>query len=192
MVSQQQHEPTSQERTVWTLDTAHSSIEFTVKHMMFTTVRGRFADANATITLDEKDPKGASVEAEVSAASIDTRAQQRDEHLRGPDFFDVEKHPSLIFKSKRIEGQAKIPGDRFQIVGDLTIRDATREVTLDVTFEGQGKNPWGKEVIGFAAETRIDRRDFGLTWNQALEAGGVLVSNEVKIHLSIQAGRADG
>lgn len=172
--------------SVWTLDPAHTQIEFSVKHMMFTTVRGIFSEATGTIELNETDPSQSRVEVVLQAASLDTRVEARDQHLRSADFFDVEGHPTLTFRSKQVQGSPTQPGDSFRLVGDLTIRGETREVVLEGEYEGRGRDPWGNEKIGFTASTKIDRRDFGLTWNQALEAGGVLVSNDVKIELAVQ------
>jgi polyisoprenoid-binding protein YceI len=173
--------------TTWNIEPNHSLVEFSAKHMMITTVKGRFGKAAGTITIDERNPDRSTVEAEVETASIDTRADQRDQHLRSPDFLDVENYPSITFRSRRVEGTSRNPGDEFRVTGDLTIRGTTREVTLDAVYEGLGKDPWGGERISFSAKTTIDRRDFGLTWNQALEAGGVLVGNEIKISLEVQA-----
>src|SRR5215216_7676496 len=175
--------------STWTIDPAHSLIEFSAKHMMITTVKGRFADVTGTITVDEENPERSHVEVEFKAASIDTRAEQRDQHLRSPDFLDVENYPQITFLSRRVEGSSKNPGDEFRVIGDLTIRGTTREVTLHAVYEGIGKDPWGGERVSFSATTKIDRRDFGLTWNQALEAGGVLVGNEIKISIEVQAVR---
>jgi polyisoprenoid-binding protein YceI len=176
--------------TTWTIDAAHSAAEFSAKHMMITTVRGRIADVRGTITLDETAPGRSAVDVELAAASIDTRSEQRDGHLRSPDFLDVERYPTITFRSRRVDGARAREGTTFAIVGDLTIRGVTREVTLDATYEGRGRDPWGGERVSFSAETKIDRRDFGLTWNAALETGGVLVSNEIKIHIEAQAVRA--
>lgn len=177
----------TQMQTTWNIDAAHTDIGFSVKHLMISTVRGRFGDVRGTITLNGTDLTRASVEAEIATASIDTRTEQRDAHLRSADFFEVEKYPAITFRSRRIE---RIKGDRYRIVGDLTIRDITREVVLEGTDEGRGKDPWGGDRLAFSATTTIDRRDFGLTWNQALETGGVLVSNEIKITLDVQAVKA--
>lgn len=174
-------------RTKWVLDPAHTAVELSVKHMMFTKVRGRFDDVEGTLEIDEENPNRSSVHVEMGAASIDTGVGDRDKHLRSADFLDVEKHPTLIFDSKRVEGAVDVGGDRFRVVGDLTIRGTTREVTLDVEYEGRGQDPWGNERAGFEATTKIDRRDWGLTWNQALETGGILVGNEVAIELGVQA-----
>jgi polyisoprenoid-binding protein YceI len=177
--------------STFAIDPTHSVVEFSVKHMMISTVRGRFGDVTGTIVLDAAQPGRSTAEASIATASIDTRADQRDAHLRSPDFFDVDRFPAIAFRSRRVEGAAAAEGDRFRLVGDLTIRDVTREVTLDVTFEGTGRDPWGGERASFSAETKLDRRDFGLTWNQTLETGGVLVSNEIRVHLDIQAVRQD-
>jgi polyisoprenoid-binding protein YceI len=165
-------------------------VEFSAKHMMITTVRGQFGTVEGTITVNEANPLESKVEVEIDATAIDTRAEQRDTHLRSADFLDVENHPKLTFRSKRIEGGWKEAGDRFKLVGDLTIRGTTREVTLDVTYEGAGKDPWGGQRVSFSADTKIDRRDYGLVWNVGLEAGGVLVSHDIKIHIEAQAVKA--
>ncbi|MGD8321912.1 MAG: YceI family protein [Gemmatimonadota bacterium] len=173
--------------TTWKLDPAHTQVEFAVKHMMFTTVRGRFGDVEGSVRLDLDNPQASSVEVEIGAASIDTGVEDRDAHLRSGDFLNVEEHPHLTFMSTRVEGAPSEAGDTFKVVGDLTIRGTTREVVLDAEFEGTGADPWGGTRAGFTAKTKIDRRDFGLTWNQALETGGVLVGQEVKIELQVQA-----
>lgn len=175
------------DRTTWQIDPAHSSVEFAVKHMMFTTVRGRFKDVKGTIEADEQNPDRSSVNVEIAAASIDTGADDRDTHLRSADFLDVENHPTLTFRSKRTEGAAAKEGDRFKIVGDLTIRGQSIEVTLDCEFEGTGTDPWGGTRAGARARATIDRRDWGLKWNQALETGGILVANEVRLEIEVQA-----
>lgn len=182
---------TEQGTSTWELDPAHSQAEFVVKHMMITKVRGRFATVNGVVELDEGDPTASRVEVEIDAASIDTREEDRDTHLRSADFLDVENYPTLTFRSKRVEGLELEPGTDFRVVGDLTIRGTTKEVTLDAVFEGQGTDPWGGDRLGFSADTKIDRREYGLEWNQALEAGGILVGNDVKIHLEAQAVRTD-
>lgn len=174
-------------KTTWQLDPAHTNTEFTAKHMMFTTVRGHFKELNGVIEVDEDNPERSSVRVEIDAASIDTGVSDRDNHLRSADFLDVESHPKVVFESKRVDGSPMKPGDKFKVIGDLTIRGTTREVTLDAAFEGRGPDPWGGERAGFSASTKIDRREWGLTWNKALETGGVLVGNEVKIELDVQA-----
>ncbi len=178
------------ETTTWTIDPAHTAIEFAVKHMMFTTVRGRFKDVKGTIEVDEQNPDRSVVNVEIAAASIDTGAADRDAHLRSADFLDVENHPTLTFRSKRVEGAMKKEGDKFRVIGDLTIRGTTMEVTLEATYEGTGKDPWGGTRAGAEATTTIDRREWGLKWNQALETGGILVANEVRIEIEVQAVKA--
>jgi polyisoprenoid-binding protein YceI len=173
--------------TTWNLDPAHTLVEFSAKHMMITAVKGRFADVRGTLTLNEERPEASSVAVEMAAASLDTRTEQRDQHLRSADFLDAENYPLISFRSRRIEGLRLDEGAEFRLVGDLTIRDGTREVALVATYEGRGRDPWGGERVSFSATTKIDRRDFGLTWNAALESGGVLVSNEIKIHIEAQA-----
>ena len=169
--------------TAWTVDAAHSEVGFAVKHLMISTVRGRFGAVSGTVTFPEGDYADAQADVTIDAASIDTREEKRDAHLRSADFFDVEKFPALTFKSRRVQA---IKGDTFQLVGDLTIKDITREVVLDVEVEGFQKDPWGNEKAGFSASTRVNRKDFGLTWNAALETGGVLVSDDIKISLDVQ------
>lgn len=173
--------------TVWQLDPAHTTIEFAVKHMMFTTVRGRFKSFSGTVHVDEQNPNRSKVEVEIDAASIDTGVADRDAHLRSADFLEVEKHPKIVFRSNRAEGAHKNSGDRFKLAGELEIRGTRMPVTLDAVFEGLGKDPWGKQRAGFSARTEIDRREWGLQWNQALEAGGVLVGHSVKIEIEAQA-----
>ena len=176
---------TATEVTTWSIDPAHSEVGFAVKHLMISTVKGHFADVQGTITVDETDPSQSSAEVIIDASSIDTRAPDRDKHLRSADFFQVEKWPNIAFRSRKIEGATFKENQRFRVIGDLTIRDVTKEVVLDATLEGRSHG-MGKERAAFTATTKIDRRDFGLEWNQALEAGGVLVSNEVKISLAVQ------
>lgn len=174
------------EPTTWQLDPAHSSVEFLVKHMMMTTVRGRFKSFRATLTTDEAHPDRSSVEVEIDTASLDTGVADRDAHLRSADFFEVERYPTITFRSRRVEGAAERAGDRFRVVGDLRIRDTTLEVVLDCEFQGRGQDPWGKERAGFTARAEIDRREWGLKWNQAIEAGGILVANKVRIEVEAE------
>lgn len=175
--------PVTGARTAWKLDPAHTLVEFSAKHMMITTVKGRIVDVEGTIFTDETDPKNSSVEVILKGATIDTRNDQRDQHLRSGDFLNVEKFPEITFRSTRVAGDKQ----SFKLTGDLTIRDVTREVTLDVEFEGRNKDPWGGERVGFSATGKIDRRDFGLIWNLALETGGVLVGNDIKVNVEAQA-----
>ncbi|MDQ6670494.1 MAG: YceI family protein [Chloroflexota bacterium] len=170
------------------IDPSHTLLELSAKHMMFTTVKGRFTGVTGTIVEAPHDRAGASsVDVEIDASSLSTGDDKRDAHLRSPDFLDVEKYPRISFKSTRFEGS----GDKYKVIGDLTVHGTTREVTLDTTVNGTAKNPFGKEIIGFSAETEINRKDFGLNWNVALEAGGVLVSDKVKVVIEIQAVRED-
>ncbi len=180
-------ETQTQQKTRWNIDSSHSQAEFTVKHMMITKVRGRFADVEGAIHLDAENPENSRVKVEIDAASIDTREEDRDAHLRSEDFLNAEEFPKLTFESKRVGGLELEDGARFKVLGDLTIRGTTKEVELAAVFEGRGQDPWGNQRVAFSADTTIDRRDFGLTWNQALETGGVLVGHEVKIHLEAQA-----
>lgn len=174
-------------KTTWTLDPDHTQVELAVKHMMFTTVRGQFRGVNGTIQVDEEDPSASSVAVEIDAATIDTGVEQRDDHLRSGDFLHVEEHPTITFRSKRVEGASFEPGDEFRVVGDLTIRGTTKEIELDAVYEGTGQDPWGGQRAGFTARTTIDRREWGLEWNQTLETGGVLVGHDVDIELRVQA-----
>jgi polyisoprenoid-binding protein YceI len=171
----------------WNIDPAHTGINFSVRHMVVSKVRGRFAKYSGTIKLDDADFTRSSVEVSIDASSIDTGVADRDTHLRSPDFFDIEKFPELTFHSKRIE---QVADAQYRVVGDLTIRGVKREVVLDVEYGGRGKDPWGNERVGFVAKTSIDRKDFGLTWNQVLETGGILVGDRVEIELDVQAVRA--
>lgn len=172
--------------STWTIDPAHSTVGFAVKHMMFTTVRGLFKDVKGHVSVDPQDPGRSAVNVEISAASMDTGVGDRDAHLRSADFLDAEKHPFLTFRSKRVEGAFVREGDTFTIVGDLTIRGTTKEVSLEAVYEGTGRDPWGGTRAGARATTKIDRREWGLTWNQALEAGGILVAHEVRIEIELQ------
>ena len=171
----------------WQLDPTHSSVEFSVKHMMMTTVRGRFKEVKATLRGDREHPESAGVEATMTTASIDTGVTDRDAHLRGPDFFDAEHFPEITFRSTRIEGTPpKQEGDRFQLRGELTIRDSAMDIVLDCEYQGRGTDPWGKTRAGFSFRTEIDRREWGLKWNQAIETGGVLVANRVRVEGEVQ------
>ena len=172
--------------TTWQLDPTHSSVEFAVKHMMMTTVRGRFKDLTATLRGDRDHPEDAGVEATIKAASIDTGVADRDTHLRGADFFDAERFPDIMFRSTKLENPPKEDGDKFRVMGELVIRDTTMEVVLDCEYMGRGTDPWGKTRAGFSFQTEIDRREWGLKWNQAIETGGVLVANKVRIEGEVQ------
>ena len=170
-------------RTTWELDPSHLEIGFAVRHLMIATVRGRFSAASGTVTTDGDDFASADVNVTIPVASLDTREAKRDAHLRSADFFDAERYPTISFKSRRVTSTGK---HGYQLVGDLTIRDVTREVTLDVTTQGFVKDPWGNEKAGFSAHGVINRQDFGLTWNVALETGGVLVGDEVKLSFEFE------
>ncbi len=173
--------------TRWSIDPAHSGLNFSVRRMVVSKVRGRFAKFSGALSVDEEDVTRSVVEATIDAGSIDTGTPERDAHLRSPDFFDVEKFPELRFRSTRIE---KLGDDRYRVIGELTIRDVAREVSLDVESGGRAKDPWGNERVGFVAKAALDRKDFGLGWNQVLEAGGVLVGDRVDIELDVQGVRA--
>ena len=170
-------------RTTWAIDPVHTSVEFAVRHLMITTVKGRFADVQGTVVLDEVAPSASSADITVQVSSIDTREPQRDAHLRSADFFEVERFPTLTFRSTAVRDWKT---DGFTLIGDLTIHGVTREVALDVTNEGRTRDPWGGERTGFTATTKIKRSEFGLTWNQLLETGGLAVSDDVKISLDVQ------
>jgi polyisoprenoid-binding protein YceI len=167
----------------WKIDPAHSEINFTVRHMMISNVRGRFECFEGTVDFDEKNPTNSSVEVKIEAASINTREPQRDAHLRSPDFLDAEKYPYLIFKSKKIE---VLDSNHGRIIGDLTIRDVTNEVALEVEYNGTVKSPFGSTSAGFSASTSINRKDWGLQWNVPLEAGGWLVGETVQINIDLE------
>ncbi len=171
-------------QSAWDIDTVHSSVGFTVRHLVISKVHGRFARWSGSLVLDDARPENSRVEARIEAASIDTHEPQRDAHLRSSDFFDTDKHPAIEFRSSRIE---QAGGQRYQVAGDLTIAGVSRPVRLEVEALGRAKDPWGGERAGFSARTTIDRRDFGLIWNQALEAGGVVVGEKVEIGIEIEA-----
>ena len=173
--------------STWSIDPAHSIAEFAVKHMMVSTVKGRFGTLEGAIEVDETDPLSASVRASIDVASITTNEPQRDAHLRSDDFFNAEKFPQITFASKRVE---RVDAENYRVVGDLTIRDVTKEVVLDTEFEGQVRDPYGNQRSGFTATTQINRSDFGVSFNGLLETGGVIVSDKVKITLHIEAVRA--
>ncbi len=169
----------------YTIDTAHSMAEFSVRHMMISTMRGVFDDLTGTLEFDKENPAASSIEAVIKTATVNTRMTDRDNHLRGADFFDAETYPEMTFKSTKVE----VTGDNTgKVTGDLTIRDTTKEVTFDVTYFGEMPNtPFGDERVGFTGTVVINREDWGLNWNQALEAGGWLVSKEVTINIELQA-----
>ncbi|MEX0750958.1 MAG: YceI family protein [Dehalococcoidia bacterium] len=174
--------------STWSIDPAHSSAEFAVKHMMVTTVKGRFNIAEGTLRIDEGDPSRSSVRAAIDVASVDTGVADRDAHLRSDDFFNAEQYPRFTFETTRLE---RVDDERWRMTGDLTMRDVTRPVALDVEFEGRGIDAYGKDRAGFVATAKINRKDFGVSWNGAIETGGVVVSDSVKITLNIAAIRQD-
>jgi polyisoprenoid-binding protein YceI len=169
--------------TTWVIDASHSHVQFTARHMMISKTRGRFHTFTGTVQFDEQNPANSSVQVEIDAASIDTRDEKRDGHLTSPDFLDVANYPTLSFVSKRVEVVDERHG---KIYGDLTIRGVTREVVLDTEYNGQALSPWGTTSAGFTATTKINRKDWGLNWNVALETGGVLVGEEITIEIELE------
>jgi polyisoprenoid-binding protein YceI len=167
----------------WKIDESHTTVGFSVSHI-FTSVQGRFDRFSGTIEYDSAKPSAAVVRATVEAASINTNNAKRDKHLRSDDFFDVEKHPALTFES--IGGVTEMQDGGGKLAGKLTIRGVTKSVVFDVAFRGQGKDPWGNVRAGFAATLKINRKDYGLNWNQVLETGGVLVGEEIEIRIDAE------
>lgn len=167
----------------WAIDTAHSSVEFVVRHLMMAKVRGNFGDFSGSIDIGDS-PETSSVRVEIQVASVSTRDAQRDGHLMSPDFFDAEQYPTITFRSTAVRGRG---GDRYAVDGDLTVHGVTKPVTLDLTYHGTARDPWGNDKAVFSAEAEVDREEWGLTWNQALEAGGVLVGKKAKIEIEIEA-----
>jgi polyisoprenoid-binding protein YceI len=174
--------------TTWNIDPAHTQAEFSVKHLMIATVRGHFGNVTGTVTIQNDDATTAKIDVSIDAKSIDTRDEKRDAHLRSPDFFNVDKYPTITFKSTKVERG----GDGFRVTGDLTISGVTRPVTLDVEDQGRARDPWGNEKAAFSATTKVKRSEFGLTWNVALEAGGVLVGDDIKISIDAQLAKQQG
>ena len=172
----------------WNIDTVHSGINFSVRHMVVSKVRGRFAKFSGELAIDDDDLTRSSVNVTIDAASIDTGNAQRDGHLRSADFFDAEAFPELRFRSTGIE---KRGDDRYAVVGQLTIRDVTREVSLDVEYGGRARDPWGNERLGLEGKATVNRKDWGVNWNAALEAGGVLVSEKVTLEFDVSAIRTE-
>ncbi len=184
MDNQTQQSQAPSTATRWNIDPAHSEVGFAAKHMMISTVRGRFSEISGYIEFDENAPKDSKIDVEVGVASVDTRQEPRDNHLRSADFFDAENHPVMKFVSTKVD---HVKGNEYKITGDLTIRDTTKPVTLDATFEGVHPDPWGGTRAGFTGTTKINRHDFGLNWNATIEAGGVVVGPEIKIQLEVEA-----
>ncbi len=177
-------EPTVQNAVqTWNLDPSHSNIEFAVKHLMISTVKGRFGDVTGVLRGDLDKPSQFELNVDVDVASIDSRQAQRDGHLRSPDFFNTAEFPTIKFVGKRVKGDVR---DEFTLLGDLTIRNVTCEIELQVTNEGSARDPWGGSRVGFSAKGKIDRRDYGLTYNQALETGGLVVGDEVKLAIDVE------
>lgn len=167
----------------WPIDPTHSSVEFAVRHMMVATVKGTFRSLSGAVELDEADWQKSRITAEIDTASIDTGVADRDNHLRSADFFDAAKHPKITFHSTAIEPDG---GESGKVHGEVTIHGITRPVALDVTYLGEIKDPWGNRRRGYAAETTLNRKDFGMTWNQVLDTGGVLVGDRIKVALNIE------
>ena len=172
----------------WQIDNAHSHIDFKVRHMMISTVRGEFKEFEGSIDFNEDDPEQTKVDVAVDAASIDTREEDRDNHLRSPDFLNAERYPEITFRSKRVE---LIDDDSARLIGDLTIRGETHEVELDVEYQGMAQSPWGSMSAGFSATTSLDRKDWGLTWNKALETGGFLVGDKLDVEIEVELIKQD-
>ncbi|HEX7975176.1 MAG TPA: YceI family protein [Anaerolineales bacterium] len=167
----------------WNIDNAHSLVSFTVRHMMITNVRGRFDKLSGTVNFDEQDPTRSSVDVQIDASSVNTNDDKRDEHLKSPDFFDVQKYPAITFKSTKVETRDQANG---KLYGDLTIHGVTKPVVLNVEYVGQSKSPWGTTSAGFSARTKINRKDYGLEWNVALETGGMLVGEDITIDIEVE------
>lgn len=167
----------------WQIDPAHSQLEFSVRHMMISKVRGRFDAFDGTVNFDEANPSNTSVNVTIDTSSINTRNADRDAHLKSADFLNADDYPTITFVSKRVEQHDANSG---QLIGDLTIRGVTKEVTLNVEYAGKAQSPWGTISAGFSAATKINRTDFGLTWNAALETGGVLVGEQISIEIELE------
>jgi polyisoprenoid-binding protein YceI len=167
----------------WQIDSSHSHINFTARHMMISKVRGSFENFSGTVNFDEENPANTTVNVEVDLTSINTRDDQRDGHLKSPDFFDTEKYPTMKFVSTRVE---QINENNGRLYGQLTIKDITKEVVLDVVYAGIAKSPWGTESAGFSASGSLNRKEWGLNWNQALETGGVLVGDKINIEIELE------
>ena len=172
----------------WTVDASHTGVGFSVKHMMVSKVRGRFTGVEGTIEGNPEDLTGANINFTIDASTIHTNSEDRDNHLRSADFFDTETFPTITFVSTDI---VKKGDNEYDVTGDMTVKDVTKKITFEAEYEGTGKNPWGVDVAGFEVEGKISRKEFGLTWNQALEAGGVLVGDDIKITIDLQANPAE-
>jgi len=168
----------------WTIDKTHSIVEFAVKHLVVTTVKGQFREFAGSIHIDEANPENSSVTASIDVASIDTNVPDRDAHLRSDDFFNAEQFPKITFKSTRVE---RVSGERAKVHGDLTIRDVTKPVVLETDYDGQVDDPWGNRRAAFTATTQISRKEFNVRWNQVIETGGAVVGDNIKITLHLEA-----
>jgi polyisoprenoid-binding protein YceI len=166
----------------WNIDVIHSTVGFTVRHLMVSKVHGQFTKWNGTFAFDESNPSASHVETQIEVASVDTRDAQRDGHLRTGDFFDAEKFPHITFKSTSVSGEK----NQFKVTGDLTLRGVTKSVVLDVEYGGRAKDPQGRERVGFSGHTSVNRKDFGVAFNMVLEAGGVAISEKVDIQLEVE------
>jgi polyisoprenoid-binding protein YceI len=176
--------PTTGSKTVWAIDPAHTDVEFAVRHMMLSNVKGHFSGLSGAIQFDENDLTNSSVEVEIDASTVNTREPNRDAHLKSADFFEVEKYPTITFKSTGIK---KVNDKTYEVTGDLTIRDVTRPVVLETAYNGRNTSPWGTQVLSVSAETVINRKDYGLTYNVALETGGFVVGDKIKISIEVEA-----
>ena len=167
----------------WQIDSSHSHVNFTARHMMISKVRGNFESFSGTVNFDEENPANTTVNIEVDLTSVNTRDEQRDGHLKSPDFFDVENYPTMTFVSTRVE---QIDAQNGRLFGQLTIKDVTKEIVLDVEYAGTAKSPWGTVSAGFSASGSLNRKEWGLNWNQALETGGVLVGDKINIEIELE------
>lgn len=167
----------------WQIDSAHSQIHFTVRHMMISKVRGQFESFSGEVNYDEENPTRTTVDIQIDAASLNTKEAQRDGHLKSPDFLDVANYPVVRFQSTKVE---QTSADSGKLYGNLTIRDVTKPVVLDVEYAGQAQSPWGNISAGFSGSTAINRKEWGLNWNQALETGGVLVGDKIQIEIELE------
>jgi len=172
--------------TKWTVDASHTNVSFSVKHMMVSKVKGSFGVVEGALEGNPEDLTGANIDFKIDASSINTNSADRDNHLRSGDFFDTETYPSITFVSTDIVKK----GSKYDVTGDMTIKDVTKKITFEASYEGTGKNPWGIDVAAFEVDGKISRKEFGLTWNQTLEAGGVLVGDDIKISIDLQVNPA--
>lgn len=170
----------------WAIDTAHSSVDFVVRHMVVSKTRGTFTDWSGMIEVDRANPSASSVTASIAIASVDTRDKKRDDHLRSAEFFDAAMFPTITFQSRRVT----IKGENLEVVGELTMHGQTRQVTLEVEYNGLNQDPWGNARVHYSAKTSFSRKDFDIGWNKALEAGGVLVGDTVSVEIEVEALRA--